>query len=349
MLWRIALVMSTDASDNISANSARPSARPVVIIAGATAAGKSALAMLLAERLRDEAGRLGGEAGRRLGGEVVNADSMQVYRDLPILTAIPDADDRARIRHHGYAVLDGAERCSVGRWLELTRGYVEAIHGRGGIPILVGGTGMYIGAALHGLSPIPDIPQHYRDTAIAWFNESGGAGFRQELMKRDPVLASRLDDNDRQRLIRGMEVALATGIPLSVWQDKPLVGAIKADFTSIRVAPPRDELYKRIDRRFPQMLDGGGAAEAEALVKRRLDASLPVMKAVGFPQVAAFLDGTMSRDEAIMLACRDSRRYAKRQTTWFNHRLEDNFCEDSGYNEQYSESFIDRILSKIIN
>ncbi|MCE2517288.1 MAG: tRNA (adenosine(37)-N6)-dimethylallyltransferase MiaA [Alphaproteobacteria bacterium] len=318
--------MSTDHHHNAE----RP---PVVVIAGPTASGKSALAVTLAQRMK---------------GEVVNADSMQVYRDLPVLTAIPDHDERQGVAHHGYGVLDGAERCSVGRWMELTRGYIEEIWRRGGVPILVGGTGMYIRAALEGISPMPDIDPKFRDQATAMLAAMGGAGFRAELMARDPVLAARLNDGDSQRLIRGMEIVLATGTPLSAWQDKPPQGAIAADFTTIRIAPPREELYARIDQRFPMMLKAGGVEEARALMARALDPSLPLMKAVGFPPIADYLRGATSRDDAVELACRDSRRYAKRQTTWFNNQFAANFCEDSSYNAQYSESFIDKILSKVI-
>lgn len=323
--------MSTD--DDHKLTSPEEALPPAVVIAGPTASGKSALSVMLAQRLN---------------GEVVNADSMQIYRDLPVITAIPDADEQQGVPHHGYGVLDGAERCSVGRWLGLTRGYLREVWGRGHVPVLVGGTGMYIRAALEGISPMPEIDAAVRDQATAMLRQLGGAAFRRKLMELDPVLASRLDDGDSQRLIRGMEIALATGTPLSTWQEAPPEGAIAARFTTIRIAPPRDELYARIDTRFPAMLANGGIDEARAFLARGLDASLPLMKAVGFPPVADHLNGQIGREEAVALACRDSRRYAKRQTTWFNNQFTANFCEDSSYNTQYSESFIQKILSKII-
>ena len=310
---------------------------PVVVIAGPTASGKTALALKLAGALN------GG-----LEGEVVNADSMQVYKDLPILTAIPDPSEQAAAPHHGYGILDGGERCSVARWLDLTRGFVADIHARGKIPILTGGTGMYLRAAIEGISPIPEIPPSFRAEATLEYDRLGGAAFRQRLAEKDPVLAARLEDGDRQRLIRGMEVVLATGQPLSRLQEIPPQGQINAAFTTITIMPPRDQLYDAINRRYPMMLEKGGVAEAEALMDRGLDPSLPLMKAVGLPPVLAYLRGEIDRDRMIEQACQDSRRYAKRQMTWFNNQLQANFCEDSPYFEQFSESFIEKILSKVI-
>lgn len=310
------------------------SALPVVVIAGPTASGKTALAIKLAEKLN---------------GEIVNADSMQIYRDLPVLTAIPSKQERGDIPHHGYGVFDGGERCSVGRWLELIRKIATDIRGRGRIPILVGGTGMYIRAALFGISSIPDVADDIRQQATALHRDKGGAGFRAELAKHDLRLAERLDDGDTQRLIRGMEVFMATGTPLSQWQEKPLEGKLDAPAVTIKISPPRDELYAMIDKRYPLMLEQGGIEEGEAFLSRGLSPDLPLMKAVGFPPLASYLRGEISRKDAVDIACRDTRRYAKRQTTWFNNQYADNFCEDSSYDTQYSESFINKILSKIIN
>jgi tRNA dimethylallyltransferase len=303
-----------------------------VIIAGPTASGKSAFAAKLAALA---------------GGEIINADSMQVYRDLPVITAIPGRDERGGIPHHGYAVLDGGERCSVGHWLGLTKSYAEAVLGKGALPILVGGTGMYIRAAMDGISPIPDIDKEYRDKAAAMHRKMGGAEFRQALAGYDPVLAGRLDDGDSQRLIRGMEVALATGEPLSQLQDVPPEGGLGLDWVVIRLAPPRESLYAAIDRRYPEMIKSGGLEEARRFAERNLDPGLPLMKAVGLPPLLAHIKGELDLEAAIALSCRDTRRYAKRQTTWFNNQLQANFCEDSDYNEQFSERFFEKILSNV--
>ena len=303
-----------------------------IIIAGPTASGKSGCAVRLAQRIN---------------GAVINADSMQIYVDLPILTAIPDEDEQGGVPHYGYQIMDGAERCSVGRWLDLTRGYVRDVVDDGQVPILVGGTGMYIRAAMEGISPLPDIEPEYRDQATEMHQMMGGATFRAALAERDPVLAERLHDGDTQRLIRGMEVALATGRPLSQWQDIPPAGEIDLDWTVVRLAPPRDELYAKIDQRYPIMLAHGGIDEARSFAARCLDPSLPLMKAVGLPPLLSYFKEEIDLDEAVALSCRDSRRYAKRQTTWFNNQLQDNICEDFGYEKQFSESFFEKILSII--
>ena len=311
-----------------------------VMIVGPTASGKTGLAIKLAHVFAQE---------KNAKAEVVNADSMQIYKDLPTITAIPDEKERDGISHHGFQVMDGGARCSVGHWLNLSRGYVDDILKRGHIPILVGGTGMYIRAALDGISSIPDIDDDYRKQATAMHTRLGGAAFRKVLAEHDPTLAARLHDGDTQRLIRGMEVVLATGEALSKLQEKPLKGALDLDWTIIKLAPPRDALYAKIDTRLPVMLDNGGLDEIKAFAARELGTNLPLMKAVGLPPMLKYLDGAENYHAAIMEACRDSRRYAKRQTTWFNNQLKANFCEEFGCFAQYSESFFEKILSKVTN
>lgn len=306
---------------------------PVICIAGPTASGKSALAMKLAARVR---------------GEIVNADSMQVYKDLPCLTAIPSAADRKAVPHHNYAVLDGSERCSVARWLDMTRQVVADIRARGHVPLLVGGTGLYIRAALDGITPLPDIPPDIRARSVAMHREMGGRAFREELARHDPELAHRLKDGDSQRLVRGMEVALATGRPLSELQEAPPEGALEGPVLTVLVMPERRELYHRIDTRLPRMLANGAIAEAQRIAARNLDPSLPVMKAVGLPPLLDYTRGLVTGDAAVELACRDTRRYAKRQITWFRHQFSAMFSEENICGEQYSESFFDKILSKVV-
>lgn len=311
-----------------------------IVIVGPTASGKTGLAINIAKALADT---------HAVQAEVVNADSMQVYRDLPIITAIPDDAERGGIPHHGFQVMDGAERCSVGHWLNLSRGYVDDILSRGCVPIMVGGTGMYIRTALEGISPIPIIDDIYRRQATSLHDKLGGTGFRQALAEYDPELASRLHDGDTQRLIRGMEVALATGEKLSVLQEIPPRGALDLDWTVIKLAPPRDALYAKINKRYPMMLEEGGLDEIKAFADRRLDPSVPLMKAVGLPPMLRYLSGEQGYDVAMDEACRDSRRYAKRQTTWFNNQLKANYCEEFGNFTQHSESFLEKILSNITN
>ena len=305
---------------------------PCLILAGPTASGKSALAVTLAELV---------------GGEIVNADSMQVYAGLPILTAIPDEDDRTGIPHHGYAVVDAAERHSVADWLRRAGATVAEIRGRGRVPILVGGTGMYIRAAMEGIAPLPDVPEATRREAAAMLEEMGGAAFRRRLAELDPALAARLEDGDSQRLVRGMEIALATGGRLSELQKAAPEGMVPGPLVPVLVAPPRDELYRRIDRRFPQMLEAGALGEAKAFLDRGLDPGLPLMKAVGLPPLADLLAGNIDEARAVELACRDTRRLAKRQMTWFRHRLAGDAALEGQETKQQLERILDGIMPKI--
>ena len=306
---------------------------PLVVVAGPTASGKSGFALRLAEIC---------------GGVVINADSMQVYADLPVLTAIPDAEDRAVAPHAGYAVLDGGTRCSVARWLALTCDAVAAARKVGQVPILTGGTGMYIRAALEGIAPLPEIDPSLRAEVVARHQRLGGAAFRRLLAEHDPDLAARLEDGDSQRLIRGMEVVLATGEPLSILQKMPPQGAIEGARLTLLVDPPRPLLYGRIDARFPMMLDAGALEEAARYLARELDPTLPLMKAVGLAPVAALLRGEISRDEAIETATRDTRRFAKRQVTWFRHQFTPDAIWDGDDPAQHSKRFFEENLSKII-
>ena len=306
---------------------------PLVVVAGPTASGKSGLALRLAAMC---------------GGVVINADSMQVYADLPILTAVPDAADRAAVPHAGYAVLDGSVRCSVAQWLAITRDAVAAARHAGQVPILTGGTGMYLRAALEGIAPLPEIDPALRAEVVALHQRLGGTAFRRALAELDPDLAARLEDGDSQRLIRGMEVARATGKPLSLLQKAPPEGAISGPRLTLLVDPPRPVLYQRIDARFPMMLDAGAAEEAAQYLARALDPTLPLMKAVGLAPVAALLRGEISRDEAIETATRDTRRFAKRQVTWFRHQYAPEAIWDGDDPAQYSKRFFEENLSKII-
>ena len=305
---------------------------PCLILAGPTAGGKSALAVTLAELAN---------------GEIVNADSMQVYAGLPILTAIPDEDGRAGVPHHGYATVDAAERHSVADWLSRTGAAVAEIRDRGRVPILVGGTGMYIRAAMEGIAPLPGVPEEIRREATAMLKDLGGVEFRRKLAEFDPVLAERLEDGDSQRLVRGMEIALATGGRLSEMQEAAPEGMIPGPLVTVLVEPPRDELYRRIDRRFPMMLEAGALGEAKALIERRLDPGLPLMKAVGLPPLAELLAGRIGESRAVELACRDTRRLAKRQMTWFRHRLAAEAVLGGGENKQQLERILSRIMPKI--
>lgn len=282
-------------------------ARDALIVAGPTASGKSGLALALA---------------RRLGGVVINADSMQVYRDLAILTARPGAADLAAAPHRLYGVWDGAERSTAARWRAAAEAELADARAAGRLPILTGGTGLYLHALTEGLAEIPPVPDAALADAIALHRRLGGAAFRERLAERDPALAARLEPGDSQRLVRAWAVAEATGRPLSAWQAAPPSGPPPGwRFRTILLDPPRAELYAACDRRFGVMMAAGAVDEVAALLARDLDPGLPVMKAVGVPELAAYLAGRIARDEAVEQAARATRRYAKRQVTWFRHQL----------------------------
>lgn len=299
----------------------------VIVVAGPTASGKSALAMTLAERL---------------DGVVINADSMQVYRGLRVLTARPSPADEARVPHRLYGYIDPAEPCSAGRWRAAAIGAIAEAHAAGRRAIVTGGTGFYIEALTQGLSPIPDIPPDTLSAAAALCAEAGLPAFAAMLAKRDPASAARIGPHDRQRLIRAWAVMQATGRPLSDWQREP---AAPAPFPhqAIWLNPPRPVLYERCDRRLQAMLGEGALDEVAALLARNLDPGLPAMKALGNPELAAYLRGTMSLDEALAAAQQATRRFAKRQLTWFRHRLPGALRIDA----QFSESLPGEILSFI--
>lgn len=282
---------------------------PLVAIVGPTASGKSALAALLAAEL---------------GGTVINADSMQIYRDLPVLTAQPGAEERALAPHRLYGVLDAAERCSVARWLELAATAIDAVRAEGRLPILVGGTGLYVHALLEGLADVPPVPEAVAVEARRRAAAEGCASLHAELQVLDPAAFLRLHAGDTQRVVRAWEVATATGRPLSAWQAEHPPLRLLPEETAAHafvLMPDKPPLYAACDRRLEAMLEQGAIEEVAALMARQLGSDLPAMKAQGVPELAAYLAGRMSRAEALAAAQRETRRYAKRQLTWFRHRL----------------------------
>jgi tRNA dimethylallyltransferase len=278
-----------------------------VLIAGPTASGKSALALDLA---------------RRLDGTVINADSMQVYRDLRVLTARPTPPEEREVPHRLYGHVDGGVNFSVGRYLlDAAEALAQARRERR-LPILVGGTGLYFRALLDGLSDIPAVPAEVRDKVRAAAEGRATPALHDELSARDPATAARLRPNDRLRILRALEVVEATGRSLLAFQGRKRPGLL-AHAATVRVflAPDRAELRRRIDARFVAMVGQGALDEVHALAARRLDPMLPVMRAHGVPGLLAHLSGEMSLDEAIRRGQGDTRRYAKRQFTWFRHQM----------------------------
>ncbi len=278
-----------------------------ILIAGPTASGKSALALTLAERL---------------GGAIVNADSMQVYRDLRVITARPTLAEEARVPHLLFGHVDGAENYSVGRWLEDFRATLAGLAARGRPAIVTGGTGMYFLAALRGLSDIPAVPEEVRASVRARAQGRTPQELYAELMARDPQTAARLRDTDPQRILRALEVFEATGTPLALLQATRAAPLLDAATTpAFFLAPDRGELYARIDRRFDGMIDGGALEEARALAARQLDPALPAMRAHGVPHLIAHLCGQLSLKDAVARGKADTRHYAKRQFTFARHQL----------------------------
>jgi len=280
----------------------------VWLIGGPTGGGKSALALRLA---------------LAVGGEIVNADSMQLYGDLRILTARPSDEDEARAPHHLFGVADAGEAWSVGRWLAAARDVLGDIAGRGRTAIVVGGTGLYFRSLTRGLADIPPVPSAIRQETAAMFDALGEAAFRDRLAGVDPAAARRIGTGDRQRLMRAWEVFAATARALSDWQaDGP--GVLDgAAWRGVILSPPRAELYRRCDARLVDMIEAGALDEVAHLMARGLDAGLPAMKALGVAPLAALLRGEMSLDQALARAQQETRHYVKRQITWFRHQTPD--------------------------
>lgn len=302
--------------------------RPALLIAGPTASGKSALALA---------------AARAFGGVVINADSMQVYDVLRVVTARPSAEDEQQAPHALYGVLPPSETCSAARWRDMAAAEMEKAWAAGKLPIITGGTGLYIRTLQRGISPIPDIPAPIRDAARALLEENGNAAFHALLAARDPVMASRLDMGNSQRLVRAWEVIEATGRSLADWQADPLEGAVKADWLSFALLPPRDWLYGNCANRFRRMVETGALDEVRALMALELDPALPAMKALGVPELAAHLRGKLDLGAAIEAANQATRNYAKRQVTWFRHQLD----ASTPIFEKFSESLTAEMFSKV--
>jgi len=280
-----------------------------ILIAGPTASGKSAAALALA---------------KHLGGTVINADSMQVYRELSVLTARPEPAEMAMVPHRLYGTVSAAEAYSVGRWLEDAAASIAEAKREGRVPILVGGTGLYFKALLEGLSPVPDIPS---ETRMFWREQSeslGAEGLYRALQSRDPVMAARLRPSDTQRVVRALEVIEATGVSLADWQETAGAPVLRSEAVSkLVVAPEREPLYAAIDARFDRMVEEGAVEEVRALVALHLDPGLPAMRAHGVRELAALLAGTVTLEEAVTKAKTESRRYAKRQMTWLKRFMAD--------------------------
>ncbi len=273
-----------------------------MVIAGPTASGKSALALALS---------------RLTPITIINADASQVYRDLAVVTARPTTEEEAQAPHALYGHLDGAEACSAAEWAGQASEAVREAQEASRLPVLVGGTGLYLRTLLEGIAPVPEIDPGVRSQIRALSPQEAS----QALWAADPEAASRLNTNDRSRVSRALEVVRSTGKTLGQWQGERVGGiADRHDVTGIIILPPRDWLRDRCDARFEWMLENGAIAEVEALLARRLDVTLPVMRAIGVAEIAQFLADPSQRDAQFEKAKAATRQYAKRQYTWFRNQ-----------------------------
>jgi len=279
-----------------------------LLIMGPTASGKSALALALAERI---------------GGEIVNADSMQVYRDFRVLTARPSVEEEAQAPHHLYGHVDAAQLYSTGRWLADALAAIVDIRGRGKTPILVGGTGLYFKALTEGLADIPAADPELRAALRERAEREGAPVLHAELAVRDAVTAARLEPNDAPRILRAFEVLETTGESISVLQANTKPALARDEWAGVALTPERGPLYASINARFEKMLAEGALDEVRAFAARGLDPALPATKAHGAPALSAHLRGEISLEDAAEIGKRDTRRYAKRQFTWIGGQMPD--------------------------
>ena len=279
------------------------SSRPrLALIAGPTASGKSALALALAEAA---------------GGTIVNADSAQVYSDLRIISARPSPEEEGRAPHRLYGYRDSALPCSAADWAADAKLEIEKAHAAGRLPILAGGTGLYIRTLLDGIAPVPDIDPAIREAVRSFSVAHNYAALKLE----DPAAAARLRPSDASRVARALEVIRSTGRPLAQWQEQRTGGiGREVELVPLLLLPPRDWLHSRCDARFEAMMSEEGVEEVRALLERRLNPMLPAMRASGVREIAALLSGELSREEALAAGRTATRQYAKRQYTWFSRQ-----------------------------
>ena len=301
--------------------------QPVLIVAGPTASGKSGLALAIATEF---------------DGVVINADSMQVYSELRILTARPSPGDEARAPHRLYGVLPASEVCSAGRWRDMALAEIESAHAAGKLPIVCGGTGLYLKALTEGLSPMPDVPDDIRERMRARLTAEGAETLYRELSARDPAISERLEPADGQRIVRALEVLEATGRPLSEGQADPAPGPPAGmRFATILLTPPRETLYARCDRRLAAMLEEGALDEVRRLNAMGLASDLPATRALGVKAFSDYLAENITLEQALTDAQQATRNYAKRQLTWFRHQI----IADMTVSAQFSESLVPEIFS----
>lgn len=281
--------------------------KKILVIIGPTASGKSGAAL---------------NAAKARNGVVINADAMQLYAELRVLTARPTPEEEATVPHALYGVLPAAEPASAGKWVTLAQATIERAWAQGQLPILVGGTGLYLKRLMEGIAPVPDIPEPVRERVRGWQAAEGTQALHTALLARDAAMGARLKPNDTRRVMRALEVLEGTGRSLAEWQAEPVVPLYQAErFEMCHMELPRDELYRRCDARFLAMMAQGALEEVEQLLTLGLPPHTPLLGAVGVPELAGHLRGQWSRDVAVGKAQQATRNYAKRQLTWLRHQL----------------------------
>ena len=286
--------------------------RKIILLGGPTASGKSSLAL---------------EWARQHDGEIVNADSMQIYRELKIITACPGVDEMEQTPHHLYRILKGDDPCSAQRWRDLARSVIDDIWSRGKMPIIVGGTGLYLKALVYGLSKVPEIESSIRQEVRTEVTELGSEIAHKKLSELDPEMALRLAPGDSQRISRALEVILSTGQSLALWQAEPETGGLidqDVEMSKHILLRDRAELYERCNQRFKRMIEQGDVIEeVRALISFKYPNNLPVMKSLGVPQIIDFIKGNSTFEDTITLSQIATRQFSKRQMTWFRNQFSD--------------------------
>jgi tRNA dimethylallyltransferase len=301
-------------------------ARPLALIAGPTASGKSSVAVKLAKAL----------AERDRTAIVINADSAQVYADLQILSARPNDAEMDGVEHRLFGTWDGADACSAADWAARAKAEIADCHANGAVPILVGGTGMYLKVLIEGIAPIPAINPETREVVRAMETETAYAA----LMIEDPLRAAELNPGDSQRIARALEVKRSTGVTLGDWQQAKTGGiGEEVDLHPLVLMPPRQWVYDRCDTRFAAMLDDGAIEEVAALLKRELSPDLPVMRAIGVPEITALIREELTREEALAAGSQATRNYAKRQFTWLRGQSPAEWTKVESQNIDIADSF----------
>ena len=302
----------------------------VVVIAGPTASGKSSLAIDLA---------------KNVNGVVINCDAMQIYKDIPIIAATPSINDKKMVEHRLYEIYDCSKQGNVVEWLDLCVCEIKDLWKNNMVPIVVGGTGMYIDALINGVTPIPEVDECVRQEVQSLFKEKGLGFLYNYLTSIDAEMARRLSENDKTRITRAVEIYKATGKKISDWYKVPMIKKIpEAKFLVVKIVPDLDDIEKRCKIRLDKMVNELGVLkEIELLVRKNLSADLPAMKALGVPELRKFVDGELSLNEALDLAKLHTRQYAKRQRTWLKNKLVADITFDKAYDGQ------DNYLQQIVN